>query len=264
MKSDSSDDFDTLKSTLPICERPPVVASDKSQSDDQENQPSNDFELWRLNRYNRSSNVKLTDIIVNVFNLTRKNFWFLILFLPFEWLLLIIILRFQKKILSIIALTIQSVVSISLVFSLINGEKFLNYIKQVFSFHGLITILYELTEHFLESSILSSARYRQSTIITKLIIFNFISFFFMYQPCFIFEGRGVNAFRGLSFSAKISLAFSQKNFMQFLLFFFHAIFKIFSIFSFGITAWISDALIAYSFLAICGSSACFSSQFAPV
>lgn len=256
MLSDSSDDFDQLKGNLPEYQR-----RIRRQSDEVHFEDIGDFEFWRLNRFNRSNTVHLFDLFSNSYLLLKRRLWPNIAIIPAMHIPLLIFYLLRIPILISIYYVIVYMLSITMIFSMINGEKFLNYLKFIFSLQGLFTIIFKLSSSFLLATCITPTAIRKQSTLVKLVIFNFISFFSLYNGCFIFESKNITALTSLKFSILIVLIPSQ--FIQVIVvYFFYLVLQLLSVFTLGFSGWISIALAAYSFLGICGSSASISSIYA--
>lgn len=255
MDSDSSDDFDQLKVNLPEYQR-----RIRRQSDEIHFEDIGDFEYWRLNRFNRSSSIHFFELFSNSYALLKRRPLRTIMLIPVLNIPLAFLYFIHSSILFSIYFVIIYMITISTMFSIINGEKIVNSFKYILSLQGALTIISKLVSSYLLLDNLSPADIRKPSTLVKLVIFNFIVFFSLYQGCFIFEGKNISALNSLKFSIQIVLTPSQ--FVHVLLvYFIYLILQLLSIFTLGFSGWFAVAIVAYSFLALCGSSASASSMY---
>ena len=250
MDLSSSDDFDKLCQNLPVYPKPRRRASEILP----QNQESDDFVAWQLNRFNRSSTVSICDFFQSGLNLIKKRCKQLFFVLPVFQILIIIAIKWKLVLLIILVTALLSAFCMSSVSSAIYNEKITSKFPTFFSSHGLFAFLTCVLNGILLNYSIKFLIRRKSIFILTFMMFFVVSFSFFFQGCFIFEGRGLTFPTALRYSLR--LIYKSLQPMQSLSLYLTFIILIaLGPITLGYSTWLAYAIQSLAFLAISGSAA---------
>lgn len=245
---DSSDGFDQLQIALPKCEVLEMI----EDADIPLQVIDDDFQQWQIDRYNRTTDFNLRSIIESAFKSVQGNYCTYILSYITYLSFLILAFYFKVSVFFIFSDSIGALVSNSICFSLIAGEKRFSRIKMLFSIQGLYSLIIQIcrstaTYIFIMGFIAENKKW-----LIRFLILIFIRVPTFYHSCFIFESINLNFIETLSFSLKTFFCEIPLIYSFTILALCVALYIIGPV-TFGVTTWIAISLKCFAFLNTCGS-----------
>ena len=250
MDLSSSDEFDKICENLPVYPKARRRASEAFS----QNQETDDFVAWQLNRFNRSSTVSVCDFFQSGINLMKKRCKQLFFVLFTFQILFFLAIRWKLFFIAILVAAMCNVFCMSSVSSAIYNEKITSKIPTFFSSHGVFSFLLSILNGMLIRYSIRFLIWRKSIFILTFLMFFIVSFSFFFQGCFIFEGRGLSFPTALRYSLRLMFKSLQPVQSLTLYLTYITLFALGPV-TFGYSTWLASAIQSLAFLAISGSAA---------
>ena len=247
--SDSSDDFEKLRSGLPQCSS--LILND-SPWITMEDTSDDKFSRWQMARFNRSGTIDIYCVLCLSVSVSLKHVIPLILLYVAYAALCLVSFHFCLPLVFVVVDAIASLCATSISFSFVTSESVGSRVHRMLSLQGLGLFFIQMLRSFVSYYILAGFLARDSSVTFRLLVLLLINYFTYFHACFVCEGLNLSFLETWTFS--LNLMFSVIPFMKSVSVFFLGTFLQFiAPLTLGFTSWVSYMTRVFVFIAVCGS-----------
>ena len=247
--SESSDDFDALRSGLPQCET--LVVNDRVWMF-RDDSSSDKFSRWQMARFNRSGTFDIYCLLCLSVSVSLKHVIPLILLYISYLSVCVLSFHFCLPWVFVLVDALASLCATSISFSFVTSESLGSRVARLVSLQGLGLLTVQMVRSIVLYYIVTGFLARDSSVTFRLLLLLLINYFTYFHACFVCEGLNLSFLEKWSFS--LNLMCSEIPFMKSVSVFFLGMFlQSVAPLTLGFTGWVGYMIRVFVFIAVCGS-----------